>query len=43
MSPVSAVVVYGSGPVGVSPLLVIRRLLPALLAGGAVALVVALR
>jgi C4-dicarboxylate transporter, DcuC family len=43
MSPVSAVVVYGSGLVGVSPLLVIRRLLPALLAGGAVALAVALR
>ena len=43
MSPVSAVVVYGSGLVGVSPLLVIRRLLPALLAGGAVALMVALR
>jgi DcuC family C4-dicarboxylate transporter len=43
MSPVSAVVVYGSGLVGVSPLLVIRHLLPALLGGGAVALAVALR
>ena len=43
MSPVSAVVVYGSGLVGVSPLLVVRRLLPALLAGAAVALAVALR
>jgi DcuC family C4-dicarboxylate transporter len=43
MSPVSAVVVYGSGLVGVSPLLVVRRLLPALAAGGIVALAVALR
>jgi DcuC family C4-dicarboxylate transporter len=43
MSPVSAVVVYGSGLVGVSPLLVVRRLLPALAAGGMVALAVALR
>jgi DcuC family C4-dicarboxylate transporter len=43
MSPVSAVVVYGSGLVGVPPFTVIRHLLPALLAGGAVALGVALR
>lgn len=43
MSPVSAVVVYGAGLVGVQPFAVIRRLLPALLAGAAVAMVVALR
>jgi DcuC family C4-dicarboxylate transporter len=43
MSPVSAVVVYGSGLVGVSPLLVVRRLLPGLAAGGMVAMAVALR
>jgi len=43
MSPVSAVVVYGSGLVGVAPLQVIRHLVPALLAGGGVALAVALR
>lgn len=43
MSPVSAVVVYGSGLVGAPPLQVIRHLLPALLAGAAVALTVALR
>jgi DcuC family C4-dicarboxylate transporter len=43
MSPVSAVVVYGSGLVGTQPFAVIRRLLPALLAGGAVAIGVALR
>ncbi|MGH7629489.1 MAG: C4-dicarboxylate transporter DcuC [Gemmatimonadales bacterium] len=43
MSPVSAVVVYGSGLVGAPPLSVIRRLLPALVAGGAVAIVMALR
>jgi DcuC family C4-dicarboxylate transporter len=43
MSPVSAVVVYGSGLVGAPPLQVIRHLLPALLAGGAVAILVALR
>lgn len=43
MSPVSAVVVYGSGLVGLSPLVLIRRFLPALLAGGAVAIAVALR
>jgi DcuC family C4-dicarboxylate transporter len=42
MSPVSAVVVYGSGLVGVSPILVVRKLLPALLAGAAVAFAVAL-
>lgn len=43
MSPVSAVVVYGSGLVGASPLAVIRHLLPALLAGAVVAMTVALR
>lgn len=43
MSPVSAVVVYSSGLVGESPLTVIRYLLPALLAGAAVAIGVALR
>jgi len=43
MSPVSAVVVYGSGLVGAAPFTVIRYVLPALLAGGAVALGVALR
>jgi DcuC family C4-dicarboxylate transporter len=43
MSPVSAVVVYGSGLVGAPPLVVVRLLLPALVAGGAVALAVAIR
>lgn len=43
MSPVSAVVVYSSGLVGESPLTVIRYLVPALLAGAAVAIGVALR
>ncbi len=42
MSPVSAVVIYGSGLVGVSPLALVARLLPALLAGAAMALVTAL-
>lgn len=43
MSPVSAVVVYGSGLVGVGPIVLVRHLLPALLAGGAVAIAAALR
>jgi DcuC family C4-dicarboxylate transporter len=43
MSPVSAVVVYTTGLVVVSPILLIRRFLPALLAGGAVAIALALR
>jgi DcuC family C4-dicarboxylate transporter len=43
MSPVSAVVVYTAGLVGVSPILLIRRFLPALIAGGAVAIALALR
>ena len=43
MSPVSAVVVYGSGLVGESPLTVVKHLLPALLAGAAVAFGVAAR
>jgi DcuC family C4-dicarboxylate transporter len=42
MSPVSAVVVYGSGLVGETPLAVVRWLLPALLAGAAVSITVAL-
>ena len=42
MSPVAAVVIYTSGLVGVSPVLLVRRLLPALLAGALVALVVVL-
>lgn len=42
MSPVAAVVIYTSGLVGVSPLVLIRRLLPALLCGAVVALAVAL-
>jgi DcuC family C4-dicarboxylate transporter len=43
MSPVSAVVVYSAGLVGLSPVLVIRRFLPALLAGAAVSFGLALR
>jgi DcuC family C4-dicarboxylate transporter len=43
MSPVAAVVVYTSGLVGVSPVLLIRKLLPALLAGAAVTMAVAAR
>jgi DcuC family C4-dicarboxylate transporter len=43
MSPVSAVVVYSAGLVGVSPIALIRRFLPALLAGGAVSIALALR
>jgi DcuC family C4-dicarboxylate transporter len=43
MSPVSAVVVCGAGLAGVSPFGVIRRLLPALLAGAAAAVAMALR
>jgi DcuC family C4-dicarboxylate transporter len=43
MSPVSAVVVYGSGLVRQQPLTVIRHLLPALLAGAAVSLALAVR
>ena len=42
MSPVSAVVVYTAGLVGVSPIALIRRFLPALAAGGAVAIGLAL-
>ena len=36
MSPVAAVVVYCSGLVGVSPILLVKRLAPALLAGATV-------
>jgi DcuC family C4-dicarboxylate transporter len=43
MSPVSAVVVYGSGLVRQQTLTVIRHLLPALLAGAAVSLALAVR
>lgn len=41
MSPVAAVVVYTSGLVGVAPVPLVARVVPALLAGGAVALVIA--
>jgi DcuC family C4-dicarboxylate transporter len=41
MSPVSAVVVYSSGLVGISPVLVVRRMLSALLAGAAVSFLLA--
>jgi len=40
MSPVAAVVVYSAGLVGLSPLLLVRRLVPALLAGAAVAIAI---
>jgi DcuC family C4-dicarboxylate transporter len=43
MSPVAAVVVYSAGLVGVSPVLLVRRFLPALAAGAAVAFSLALR
>jgi DcuC family C4-dicarboxylate transporter len=43
MSPVAAVVVYTSGLVGVAPVPLVARVLPALLAGAAVALAVAAR
>jgi DcuC family C4-dicarboxylate transporter len=43
MSPVAAVVVYSSGLVGVSPVLLVRHLLPALLSGAVVALLLAVR
>jgi DcuC family C4-dicarboxylate transporter len=43
MSPVSAVVVYSAGLVGLSPIVLIRRFLPALAAGAAVSLGLALR
>jgi len=41
MSPVAAVVVYTAGLSGVSPVILVRRLLPALLAGAAVSLALA--
>lgn len=40
MSPVAAVVVYCSGLVGVSPILLVKRLAPAILAGAVVSFVV---
>lgn len=43
MSPVAAVVVYTSGLVNVSPVALIRKLLPALSAGVVIALIVAAR
>lgn len=43
MSPVAAVVVYSSGLVGVSPVLLVRETLPALLAEAAISLLLALR
>jgi len=43
MSPVAAVVVYTSGLVGVAPVPLVGRVLPALLAGAVVALAVAAR
>jgi DcuC family C4-dicarboxylate transporter len=41
MSPVAAVVVYCSGLVGVSPVLLVKRLAPAILAGAAVSFLIA--
>lgn len=43
MSPVSAVVVYIAGLVGLSPIMLIRRFLLALLAGAVVSILLALR
>ncbi len=43
MSPVAAVVVYTSGLANVSPVLLVRKILPAILAGAVVALVIAAR
>lgn len=43
MSPVAAVVVYSSGLVEVSPVLLVRKILPAILAGAVVALGIAAR
>jgi DcuC family C4-dicarboxylate transporter len=43
MSPVSAVVVYSSGLVAVSPVMLVRKFLPALLVGAVVALGSAMR
>jgi DcuC family C4-dicarboxylate transporter len=43
MSPVAAVVVYSSGLVAVSPVALVRKLCPALLAGAVVALGIAVR
>lgn len=43
MSPVAAVVVYSAALVGVSPVLLVRRFLPALAAGATVAFSLALR
>jgi DcuC family C4-dicarboxylate transporter len=37
-SPIAAVVIYGTGLGGESPVMLVRRLLPALLAGAAVAI-----
>jgi C4-dicarboxylate transporter len=43
MSPVAAVVVYTSGLVNVSPVLLIRKLIIPLLAGALVAMLLAVR
>jgi DcuC family C4-dicarboxylate transporter len=43
MSPVAAVVIYTSGLVNVSPALLVRKILPAILAGAVVALGLAVR
>ena len=43
MSPVAAVVIYTSGLVNVSPVVLVRKLLPGLLAGASVAMLLAVR
>jgi DcuC family C4-dicarboxylate transporter len=43
MSPVAAVVIYTSGLVNISPVLLVRKILPAILAGAVVALGLAVR
>jgi DcuC family C4-dicarboxylate transporter len=43
MSPVAAVVVYSSGLVGVSPIPLVRKILPGLLLGAVVAMLLAVR
>ena len=43
MSPVAAVVVYTSGLVNVSPVLLVRKILPAILVGAVLALIIAAR
>ena len=43
MSPVAAVTVYTAGLVGISPIVLIRKLLPALLSGAVVSMLLAVR